>query len=245
MPISHDLKEFGLSDSEIRVYLFLLSNGLSTPPQIAVGTKIARTHCYGLLKSLAHQGLVHVQHRGKRYAYLASDPESLARTLDYKRAKLTRLLPDLRALYTTQKNKPKITFYEGKEQVKEIFLLTLQSQEIWGIGSTKQLAEVLPDFFLTYQQKIRAQEIVFHDLLTSASKASGAQIQEIMRGFYEVNYLPQKYGEIPTNILIWENNLALIDLSEPIFGTVLANSALAKTFKILFEVMKDKKTDSR
>ncbi len=240
MSIPQDLKEFGLPDSEIRVYLFLLSEGLSTPPQIAFGTKIARTHCYGILKSLAHKGLIQVQGRGKRQAYLASDPESLARALDYKRDKLTRLLPDLRALYTAQKNKPKITFYADKEQVKEIFFQTLQAKEIWGIGSTKQLAEVLPDFFLTYQKKVREKEIVFHDLLTSASQTTGTEIQSIIRGFYDVEYLPAKYGEIPTNLLIWNNNIALIDFSEPIFGTVLTNQALANTFRIMFAVMKEK-----
>jgi hypothetical protein len=65
------------------------------------------------------------------------------------------------------------------------------------------------------------------------------KIKEILRELYDATLLPKKYNDIPTNILIWENNIALIDFSQPIFGTVLSNVSLAKTFQILFGVIKD------
>jgi hypothetical protein len=40
--------------------------------------------------------------------------------------------------------------------------------------------------------------------------------------------------DLPTDILIWDDSVALISLSQPIFGTVLTNKYLAQTFKGLF-----------
>ena len=62
-------------------------------------------------------------------------------------------------------------------------------------------------------------------------------MKEILRGFYEAHFLPQKYKDFPTDMLIWDDNIALITLEEPIFGTVLTNKLLAQTSKIIFDVL--------
>ena len=155
MDIFKQLKELNLTDSEIKIYLFLLENGLNTPPKIAVGTKIARNNCYHILNSLKNLGLAEEHLQDKRKAYVASDPESLYRTLDKKREIVKNILPDLRGLYTRQKNKPKIKYYEGVEQIKEIYLSTLVSDKVMGIGSTKQLSDFLPEFYTHYLNEIK------------------------------------------------------------------------------------------
>lgn len=235
MDIHTQLKDAGLLPSESTVYLYLLENGLTSPPQIAKGTKIARTNCYHVLQSLKEKGLVEEHTQGKRKTYLASDPEAIARSLERKKEAISRLLPDLRALYTTQKNKPKIRFYDGLEQIKEIYLQTLSAQEIFGLGSTKQLTELAPDFFADYLEQLRTRGIVFNDILSHPSKEkSGPQMQSILKGLYEARYFSAEHQDFPTDILMWEDTIALITLEEPIFGTVLTNPLLAKTFRIIF-----------
>lgn len=238
MDIYPQLKELGLSPSEGVVYLYLLENGLSSPPQIAKGTKIARTNAYHVLQSLKEKGLVEEQTQGKRKVYLASDPEALARSLERKKEAVNRLLPDLRALYTTQKNKPKIQFYDGLWQVEEIYRQSLSAKEIFGIGSTKQLSTIAPDFYTEYLKEIKNRGIIFKDILSGPSKEKGApEMQAILMGLYDSKFIPQSYADFPTDILLWEDKIALINLTEPIFGTVLSNSPLAKTFSIIFDVM--------
>src|SRR5688500_528889 len=113
MDTNAELKQLGLHKSEIRVYLYLLEAGVSTPPQIAKGTSIARTNCYHILKELEDKGLIQQQASGKRKAYLARDPESIVAALEKKREAASRVVPELRELYTAQKNKPKIRFFKG------------------------------------------------------------------------------------------------------------------------------------
>ena len=63
--------------------------------------------------------------------------------------------------------------------------------------------------------------------------------KEVLKGYYEAKILPPNYSEFKTDVLIWNDNVALITLEEPIFGTVLKNKLLAQTFKIIFTVMKE------
>jgi sugar-specific transcriptional regulator TrmB len=72
--IVKQLREVGLKQNEAEIYLFLLQNGVSTPPQIAKGTAIARTNCYNILKSLEEKDVIELIQKGKREAFLARDP---------------------------------------------------------------------------------------------------------------------------------------------------------------------------
>ncbi|PIR03572.1 MAG: hypothetical protein COV59_05275 [Candidatus Magasanikbacteria bacterium CG11_big_fil_rev_8_21_14_0_20_39_34] len=244
MTLQEQLNHYGLHKSEIIIYLYLLENGLSTPPQIARGTKIARTNCYNVLEGLRLKGLIEVQKQGKQKAYIASDPEVLLQNLDNKKRSLEKLLPDLRALHVTQKNKPKITFYEGFSQVKNIYWQALNAKEIYAIGSTKHLDELHKDFFHKFVFQLKERGIILYDILTPESgKGVGKKTKEVLKGYYDVDILPEKYKDISTDIFIWNDNIALISLEEPIFGTVLTNAPLANTLRIMCKIIKESLQD--
>lgn len=238
MAIPDHLKELNLTKSESKVYLYLLEQGLSTPPQIARGTGIARTNCYNILTSLKDGGLIEEQEKGKRRAYIASDPEALLRAIQKKKEAVERLLPDLRALYTVQKNKPKIRFFEGFEQVKEIYWQATNTDKLLALGSTKQLTEKDAAFFLSWEKKMKENQVVLQDLVTNPSqKVGNLETKQILKGLYDFRLLPEKYSDFPTDILVWNDNIALITLKEPIFGTVITNDLLAQTFRYIFEMV--------
>lgn len=238
--LENELKKIGLNKSETTVYLFLLEEGLSTPPQIAFGAHIARTNCYHILTLLKQKGLIEEQKQGKRKAYMATDPQSLMQSIEKKKEIIGQILPDLRALHTYQKNKPKIKFYEGWEQVQEIYLQTLSAPQIFAIGSTKNLSQIDKKFWDKYLNQIKQKQIFFSDIFGSASHANNFQtIKDLLKGYYDAKILPSKYSDFKTDILIWEDNVALVTLEEPIFGTVLTNKLLAETFRIIFNIMKE------
>ena len=231
------LKLLGLNHSEIAVYLYLLENGLSSPPNVSRGTNIARTNCYNLLESLREKGLIEEHLEKKHKAYLASDPESLIRSLEKKKEAVQQILPDLRGLYTTQKNKPKIRFYDGAEQIKEIYLETLSAQKILAIGSNNRIEQLLPGFLNQYYATVKERGIIFYDLTTMNSRLQAEQNKTMLRGLYEAKLIPAEYKDPPTDILFWNNNIALLTLVEPVFGTILTNSLLAETFQLLFNLL--------
>lgn len=233
------LKEYGLNETEAKVYLYLLAEGKSTPPMIARGAGILRTNAYNVLADLKGVGLIEEIKQGKRKAYVASDPASLLRTLDKKKETLEKLLPDLKALQSTQKNKPSIRFYDGWMEVKQIYRQLVEAEEVFGFGSTKSLSELDRNFFTNLLRDMKRHNIILHDILTYESGSDdGKQMLSTLGGLYDYELLPKAQGDQPTDILIWGDNIALITLAEPIFGTVLTSPLLAKTFRIIWQTMK-------
>ena len=239
--LEKELKLAGLKKNEAEIYLYLIENGISTPPQIAKGTGILRTNCYNIIQSLKEKDVIEEQKRGSRKVYIARDPESLKLSLARRMEAVERILPDLRGLYTTQKNKPTFRFFEGFEEVKNIYEMTLFAEAIYATGSTDQLKELSPDFFESYVKKVSKNKIIFHDLLPAKAKQLSAQtIAQAAGELYSVKFLPEQYKENLTDLLIWNDNIALIGLDEPIFGTVITHAALAQTFKTLLKLIWDK-----
>ena len=238
MKLEEGLKNIGLKGSEIKVYLYLLENGVSTPPQIAKGTRIARTNTYHILRGLSEKGLIERQEKRKRFVYSPTNPAALLGTLERRKETVEQLLPDLQALHKTQTHKPIVRFFEGVDGIKEIFMLMLEAKEILGIASTRKLFELDPKFFASYTHKMKQRQIIFRDLLSHPSGEKAVKdTKAIMGALYNYKLLPPKYGELATNFLIWNDNVILMTLEEPVFSTLITNKNVMATFKIIFEII--------
>ncbi|HYF05760.1 MAG TPA: helix-turn-helix domain-containing protein [Patescibacteria group bacterium] len=237
MEIFQELKSIGLNPSQSKVYLYLVETGLSTPLAIAKGVNIARTNTYNILKQLQEMGLVELQKKGSHNAYLARNPSSLIALVQRQKEAVEKILPDLQGLFTTQKNKPKIRFYEGWTEVQELYKLTLHTHALQGLGSTAKLEKLDAGFFEWFQKAIAKKKIVLQEILTHHSAPTIPAIKEHVGALHDARLFPQKYEDIPTDIFIWEDNIAFITLEEPIFGTLITNAHLAHTFKIIFQIL--------
>lgn len=233
------LKGVGLKQNESEIYLFLLQNGLSTPPVISKGTNIARTNCYNILKSLKEKDVVAEQNKGKKKVYLAREPKFLKLDLERKIESLERLVPDLEAIHATQKNKPLFTFFDGWKEVREIYSQTLEAKEVYATGSTERLLEIEKGFFENYIKEVEKRKILFYDLLKKTENSQSIDIINTLGGeLYSVNYLPEGHNGNLTDILVWGDNLALISLEETVFGTIIKSKSLADTLKTILSLLR-------
>ncbi|KKU48632.1 hypothetical protein A3H10_04855 [Candidatus Uhrbacteria bacterium RIFCSPLOWO2_12_FULL_46_10] len=238
--VKNQLKELGLSRSEVVVYLYLLQKGLSTPTKAAFGTGIARTNCYHLLQGLKDKGLIAEQLNRKRSAYLARDPQAFRRSLERRREVIERLLPDLENLYTSQKYKPALHFYDGFEEVKELYLLPFSSNTtaMIGLGSTAKLDKLDSKFHDHWYAQCKKHKIILKDILTYTSGEKAAMAAKNIQGdLYDYRLLPDDYKNFPTDMLVWSDRVAIFALQEPIFGALIVSPLIAETFRIMFDVM--------
>lgn len=238
MKLERTLKSIGLNDSETSVYLYVLEHGISSPTDIGAGTGIQRTNTYHVLTSLVGEGLLKKQKHGKRYRYVANDPEAVLAILEKKNQQLKEILPDLRAIHNTQKHKPVIYFYEGPEEVKGAYMRAADaSGEIHAIGSTEKIATALPGFLEPYEATLKKRGIILNDLLVESARGGTADtIRKIMGGLYNQRFLDPKYQDVPTDIFMWDDHVLLVTLDEPIFATEIINWPLANTFRMLFDI---------
>jgi sugar-specific transcriptional regulator TrmB len=113
------LKEAGLTDGEIKVYLALLEVGISTIGPILVKSKITKSIIYRILDRLIEKGLVSYVIREKTKYFQAAQPDKILDYIDEKkdeleknREKVENLIPQLLLQQSTSK-KSQATIYEG------------------------------------------------------------------------------------------------------------------------------------
>lgn len=233
-----DLKEFGLKKSEIAVYCYLLEHNHATPTQIAKGTGILRTNCYHVLSGLVESGLIREEVGGTgRKMYFANDPESLLRATQKRAAAIERVIPDIRAMFSEKTNKPSVRFYDGKKEIQEIYRASLDAGEVFAVGSTARLQEVMPEFLPWYFAQLKKRRVALYDIVSASSRLITRDVARVALTDYAPKFLPERYKDLPTDILVWDDNVALITLEEPYFGTVLHNAPLAQTMRMILGLL--------
>ena len=121
------LIDVGLSDKEARVYVAMLELGPASVQEISQRSDVNRATTYLMLDALKERGLVSSYEDAKKTVYVAETPKKLvdlieqeARSIDEKREKVVFFVPELEALYRTQRNKPVVRFYEGEEGLRSL-----------------------------------------------------------------------------------------------------------------------------
>ena len=93
-----ELKEFGLSDNEIEIYICLLKTGTSNANKIAKIIGMKRTTTYDNLSFLMSKGIVSTITKDKVQYFEASDPENIIALLEEKKGKINKIVPELKRL---------------------------------------------------------------------------------------------------------------------------------------------------
>ena len=163
MDVNLILKNIGLHNSEISVYIFLLENGPSSLQNVSRETKISRTNCYTVLSGLKEKKLIleHTEPGSKIYSAL--DPESLVAFVENKRRSVESLLGELHRRQLKSSHKPKFESVTGINGLRSLLLSTFTSTEVLSSGLTELLKSNGVLLFNWYQQELSARHILNFD----------------------------------------------------------------------------------
>ena len=148
------LQKAGLNENEAKIYLACLELGTTTVLKISRQTEIKRATVYLILDSLCQKGLIKKVPKKSTTLYAAEDPQKIAYKMEENLRDFNDLLPVFKAKLK-RTDKPKITYYEGKQaiwdlQINEIF----PSESIYfSSTSVKEITKVFPDTFKVWKEK--------------------------------------------------------------------------------------------
>ena len=123
MEIEEKLKQLGLTNNEIGVYLALLQKGKSTATIIRKDTKIVNSQVYSALDMLIAKGLVMYEKRAQGKLYVAADPIVLRELLNQRMQEVEKVLPLLRQIRRTENVETDTAIYEGVQGFKLLVFL--------------------------------------------------------------------------------------------------------------------------
>ncbi len=242
MSVSTILKQLGLSDKEVRVYLALLHAGPSSVRTLAGAAEVNRGTTYDILKFLIKRGLVSYYHQDKHQYFLAEDPEKLKifieeriHELNESKATVEKIIPELKSVYDRAEDKPVVKYYQGSKGVKTVLsdvldVMSDAGEKVYYVYSASDVRQHLYQGFPNFakervKRKIRCKVIAV---------GSGGQLW----GMDERRWLSKTEGS-PTYMIIYYKKLGLISLDknkQPI-GMIISDAGLYQTNKMIFEYL--------
>jgi sugar-specific transcriptional regulator TrmB len=118
------LKNIGLSDKEVDVYLTLLKVDNSSVIDLSKNTKILRTSVYPILDALKEKGLVSEVLVGKKVFFQAEPPERIEFYIESQKIRLEEqgalakeFIPRLKGLSREKGERPIVKIYVGREGI--------------------------------------------------------------------------------------------------------------------------------
>ena len=153
------LKEAGLTDGEIKVYLALLQLGISSIGPILEKSRVTKSIIYRILDRLIEKGLASYIIKEKTKHFQAAQPEKLLdyieqrkKELEENKKKVQELLPEL-LLKQKLSKKSEATIYEGFKGIITVhdkrFQKLKKGDEYFFFG----LPAKQPDYYHAYWQK--------------------------------------------------------------------------------------------
>jgi len=251
-PIKNFLKDFGLTDKEIVVYMTLLKSGPNTIMNLAMETDIKRSTTHNTVEELIKKGLVSQTNYGERRMVVAEDPDKLKFLMDQKRwdiNKLEKNLPDIiKSIYESvpeakANTQIEVKYYKGAKEVWYIYEQSFKADEYFSFADLEKFYSVYPETQNEWKKSFKSNSRrQAWDILVDSPLAK-SMASDVSESRYHVKILPK--GEsfqsfAFADYIIYDNNVAIIQLDpNNIVATVINSAPIALTLKALHKVMWD------
>ena len=239
--INSQLKDVGLSDNEIKVYLACLQLGSSLASKISERSGIYRTVIYDILESLREKGVISYFIRENRKYFHANSPESLKKYLEEKERKIIEqkesinsVIKQLKEIETTKREPYSIEIFSGKEGFKALLEDILKESKDYRMIGYEALGIHLIEFYFIHWQKRRIKQKIKRFIIAKEKRK-----EEINKNkqLTETRYLPNNY-EIPTSTLIYGNKAILFLPLEGDFVAIrIESEKIVESFNTYFNAL--------
>ncbi len=229
------LKELGLTDNEVRIYLLLLKEGTMNPTSIAEKLSLHRGYTYDALERMLDKGVINSILQNNKKHYQATSPKNLVEILKLKLENFKSIVPELMQLSKNKKEPTKVELHKGKRVyrtlLKDIIATVEKNDKILliGVNEKELMTEVEPIYLKQYLNMIPTRNIKEKIILK--------------KGIHRSNFKNVQYKEIDekyignTEQCIYGNKVALFITGEPHYLVLIENKEVAETYKKQFQLL--------
>jgi sugar-specific transcriptional regulator TrmB len=170
-----ELKELGLTDNEIKIYLYLLKEGISSPSKIASSLGLHRGYTYDALNRMLEKGFVNTLTLDSKINFKANDPEIIFENYELKLNLFKTIIPNLKKLIP-QKSDTNVEMHKGKRVyktlIKDIISTVKKNDEILiiGINEDELINEIEPIYLKQYLNLIKSKNITERIIIKKGTK---------------------------------------------------------------------------
>ena len=229
------LKEIGLTDSQIAVYLSLLKLGSTKSGNVIKRTRLAGSVVYRALDELIQQGLVNFVIKSKTKYFSATEPKNILHLWEDKKSRLSSLIPELETL-NSDSDLQETKMYVGWKGIQTAFnsvfeILPKNGEYLaFALGANKNEPESVKIFFKNYQLK-RIEMNYKVKLIVNKSDKNVFETR-----FKNVKNWQIKYVNdfAPQGIGIYGNTVLIASFEKVPIAVMISSKQVANTFRFMF-----------
>ena len=207
------IDNFGLTETEVNIYLTLLEMGQSTASEIARRNSLNRTFAYDRIDKLMKKGLVSSFIKDDKKYFKAADPnnlvailkenqEKLLAELEDKQKEVKSLIPNLIKLRKPKENIPNVELYSTKRGIKSVLNLILKDKkELYIYGSLKKFQNVMEHYYEIWNKQRIKNKIKTNILTADSIELNGAQT-DYLSDDHKTNTTTFTFGN-KTAVILW------------------------------------------
>jgi len=241
--LSH-LKHVGLSEKEIAAYIYLLSVESANPMELAKELDIKRSTVYVVLDELQKLGLVREIQRGKRFAYVAEDPERIQYLLEQLKTdterelqSLKKIIPQLKATLRKKGEAPVVKFFEGEDAVQDSMQTLAENPKFrreldYGVFSLELVYNLFRSKNLRQYIDLRLKENKKFKVIYTADEGE----IDSLEGDQEAFKIDSKEYPLSCDISVFEDEVRFHMLGKSLYGVLIKNPELAETLTSLIKL---------
>jgi sugar-specific transcriptional regulator TrmB len=228
-----ELREFGLSDNEIKIYLVLLEHGSLNPSELAKKTGLHRSYVYDTVERLLERGIINTVLVNNKKHYQAVDPKVLREIFELKLRHLDALLPKLSGLFMSAKEETKVELHRGKYVYRTLLkdlLSDLRKEDIvYLLGVEEDVLEVTEPIYLKrYLDILREKKVKEKIIIAKGGKRLKAPNLE----YRELD--PKYVGD--TTTVVHGSKVYLFIRGNPNYLILINSPEVANTYKRQFDL---------
>jgi sugar-specific transcriptional regulator TrmB len=241
------LKEIGLTDSEIKVYLALLELGDSTRSDIVSKSKISGSKVYDVLEKLREKGLVSLYIRDKVKHFKSTNPKQILYYLDDKKQNISfveeqakKIIPNLMLQFQSSKEEQEVELLSGLKGLEIIFReqidLLKKGETCYVIGGTRGMDETAVVAFFQKIHELREKKGIKTRMLYNIRQKSSANNNYSSRKYQgtETRYIEHTS---PVAINIFKDRTVIIIFSMKITAIHMKSQDIANSFMEYFNIL--------
>lgn len=228
------LREFGLTNNEIEIFLILVKKGSLSATDVAKETGLNRPYIYYALERLLEKGYIsEFREKGKKN-FQALDFEQLISLEEHKIDLLKTIREEIDNFRFQNKDEVFVELLKGKYAVRNIFKKILfeikPKEEILYIGIDEEKMERFEPIFLRKILNFMKENKITERIIL---KKGGKNLSYAKTTTYK--FLDEELIGNSVKI-IYQNNVIELIYGEPLYAVVVKNKELSETSRKQFEV---------
>ncbi|MFQ5474260.1 MAG: TrmB family transcriptional regulator [Candidatus Nanoarchaeia archaeon] len=229
-----ELKELGLSDNEIKVYLALLENGILNPSELAQKTGMHRSYIYDTVERLLERGVVNTVLVNNKKHYQPVDPKVLREQIELKLRNVDSILPKLSELFNATKTETRVELHRGNRVymtlIKDLVSNLKKNDTVFLMGADENMLDAVEPIYLKQYFTILKEKDVKEKIII---KTGGKKQEEQNLEYKELD--PRYFDE--TTIVMHNSKTYFFIWGNPYHLITIESEKVANSYRKQFEAL--------